>query len=278
MIPLVSLYWFSFIRKHLNAQNESLFSTRNHFRFWICSNLMVKQDFALSWKTQLQSCAWFFCCFLLSLCVSTAAWWENRTAAGKKTRGKLCFWILRLGFRKHSANEMWPETRWGWQEVTLNVRNNSSSLALGSHVLIHGIKPKQSNTGTSKLFTTPNGGFLVTCKRGKSPRKAFLSRPFCIQYQGWLCCSQDTQRQLQKVGLKNQGVEGGGCPQQDFTPVKSYAAVGTGSLALTSQSGEALLLFPLLMFPSQTPRQTFLSILTAHQRHQWKQRHPKQQY
>lgn len=148
MIRLVSLYWSSFIHKRSNAENESLFSTRNHFRFWICSNLMVKQNFALmkdpTPKLRLVLLLLFAPIMFLnsSLMRKQNSSWENK----KKTRSKLCFWILRLGFRKHSANEMWPEARWGWQEVTLNVRNNSSGLALGSHILIHGIKPKQSNT------------------------------------------------------------------------------------------------------------------------------------
>lgn len=128
MIPLVSLYWSSFIHKHLNAQNESLFSTRNHFRFWICSNLMVKQDFALSWKTQLQSCAWFFCCFLLSLCVSTAAWWENRTAAGEKKQKKqgancvfgFCDWDLEnIQLMKCDQRPDGGDKRWPWMGGTI---------------------------------------------------------------------------------------------------------------------------------------------------------------
>lgn len=184
MIWLVSLYWSSFIHQHPNAQNESLFSTRNHFRFWICSNLMGEAGLCALIKDPAPKLRLvLLLLFALVMFLNSSLMRKQNSSWGKKkkkTRSKLCFWILRLGFRKHSANEMWPETRWGWQEVTLNVRNNSSSLALGSHVLIHGIKPKQSNTGTSELFTTSNDGFLVPCKLGKW--KAFLSRPFCTQY------------------------------------------------------------------------------------------------
>lgn len=128
---------------------ESLFSLKNHFRFWNCSDFRAMQDFPHTLKNQIKCCAWFFCWvffFFFLIIFLNSSWPDEKTEQQlkKKTSNPsskfgLCDWdlasilLMKCDQRRRGGGERWPCR--GWTIATASHSGVNVLIYASSHAL-----------------------------------------------------------------------------------------------------------------------------------------------